>query len=203
MNLIKMQILILWVISVCFLRSWFGDYRSLRFLCGYFGSRTFYFYRQKGLGKLENKLSAPAKAHANIVDIIILSIAVILSFVVVFMNLSTASIDDYISVENATYYLSKEELKLYVNFQNKGEKQIDNVSFMVSFYDTNGNELDKTTVDFKGNLSAGQSVSVWKNLNVDGKVYSVDAKITAVSITYSGNSTKFINCSYEFIKGEG
>ena len=23
--------------------NWFGDYRSLRFLCGYFGSRTFYF----------------------------------------------------------------------------------------------------------------------------------------------------------------
>ena len=42
MNLIKMQILILWVIGICFLRSWFGDYRSLRFLCGYFGSRTFY-----------------------------------------------------------------------------------------------------------------------------------------------------------------
>ena len=23
--------------------DWFGDYRSLRFLCGCFGSRTFYF----------------------------------------------------------------------------------------------------------------------------------------------------------------
>ncbi len=26
-----------------FILNWFGDYRSLRFLCGYFGSRTFYF----------------------------------------------------------------------------------------------------------------------------------------------------------------
>ena len=47
MNLIKMQILILWVKSICFLWSWFGDYRSLRFLCGYFDSRTFYFGRSK------------------------------------------------------------------------------------------------------------------------------------------------------------
>ncbi len=29
---------------VRFPQSWFGDYRSLRFLCGYFGSRTFYLW---------------------------------------------------------------------------------------------------------------------------------------------------------------
>jgi len=28
--------------EMLFVLNWFGDYRSLRFLCGYFGSRTFY-----------------------------------------------------------------------------------------------------------------------------------------------------------------
>ena len=32
--------------EMLFVLNWFGDYRSLRFLCGYFGSRTFYFYRE-------------------------------------------------------------------------------------------------------------------------------------------------------------
>ena len=63
MNLIKMQILILWVISICFLRSWFGDYRSLRFLCDYFGSRTFYFIERDDYEKTRNwhiwKVSSP------------------------------------------------------------------------------------------------------------------------------------------------
>ncbi len=172
-------------------------------MCGYFGSRTFYFYRQKGLIKLENKSSAPAKAHVNVGDIIILSIAVILSLVVVFMNLSTASISDYINIEAAKYYLENKDVKLYVNFQNPGEKRIDKVSFKVSFYDQNGNELDEATVEFEGNLLAGQSIAVWKSLKADGKVYSVDAKITAVSITYSDDTNKFIYCSYVFTKGEG
>ena len=30
------------VCSNALILNWFGDYRSLRFLCGYFGSRTFY-----------------------------------------------------------------------------------------------------------------------------------------------------------------
>ena len=29
--------------EMLFVLNWFGDYRSLRFLCGYFGSRTFCF----------------------------------------------------------------------------------------------------------------------------------------------------------------
>ena len=42
-NLIKMQIPSVLVCSNALILNWFGDYRSLRFLCGYFGSRTFYF----------------------------------------------------------------------------------------------------------------------------------------------------------------
>ena len=30
--------------EVLYVLKWFGDYRSLRFLCGYFGSRTFCFW---------------------------------------------------------------------------------------------------------------------------------------------------------------
>ncbi len=42
MNLIKKQIPAIYV-RECIILNWFGDYRSLRFLCGYFGSRIFYF----------------------------------------------------------------------------------------------------------------------------------------------------------------
>ena len=42
-NLIKMQIPAVLVCSYAPVLKWFGDYRGLRFLCGYFGSRTFYF----------------------------------------------------------------------------------------------------------------------------------------------------------------
>ena len=37
-----------------FPQSWFGDYRSLRFMCGYFGSRTFLFSQTKQTGGKEN-----------------------------------------------------------------------------------------------------------------------------------------------------
>ena len=47
-NLIKNANSAVLVCSNALILNWFGDYRSLRFLCGYFGSRTFYFYRQKG-----------------------------------------------------------------------------------------------------------------------------------------------------------
>ena len=43
MNLIKMQIPTGYSVDLFLLFSWFGDYRSLRFLCVYFGRRTFYF----------------------------------------------------------------------------------------------------------------------------------------------------------------
>ena len=33
----------MWVCLIALILNWFGDYRGLRFLCGYFGSRTFYF----------------------------------------------------------------------------------------------------------------------------------------------------------------
>ena len=39
--------------EMLFVLNWFGDYRSLRFLCGYFGSRTFYF---KGGENMENQM---------------------------------------------------------------------------------------------------------------------------------------------------
>ena len=32
-------------VDLFLLFSWFGDYRSLRFLCVYFGRRTFYFIK--------------------------------------------------------------------------------------------------------------------------------------------------------------
>ena len=38
-----MQIPAVLVCSYAPVLKWFGDYRGLRFLCGYFGSRTFYF----------------------------------------------------------------------------------------------------------------------------------------------------------------
>jgi len=44
-DLIKMQIPSVLVCSNALILNWFGDYRGLRFLCGYFGSRTFYFVR--------------------------------------------------------------------------------------------------------------------------------------------------------------
>ena len=46
MNLIKMQIPAGYSVDLFLLFSWFGDYRSLRFLCVYFGRRTFYFKKQ-------------------------------------------------------------------------------------------------------------------------------------------------------------
>ena len=45
MNLIKMQIPTGYSVDLFLLFSWFGDYRSLRFLCVYFGRRTFLFTR--------------------------------------------------------------------------------------------------------------------------------------------------------------
>ena len=41
-----------------FVLNWFGDYRSLRFLCGYFGWRTFYFLLQKGCYSMEDRKKA-------------------------------------------------------------------------------------------------------------------------------------------------
>ena len=43
MNLIKMQVLSIRMGLLPFILNWFGDYRSLRFLCVCFGRRTFYF----------------------------------------------------------------------------------------------------------------------------------------------------------------
>ena len=45
MNLIKMQIPTGYSVDLFLLFSWFGDYRSLCFLCVNFGWRTFYFTR--------------------------------------------------------------------------------------------------------------------------------------------------------------
>ena len=150
---------------------------------------------------MENKASK--KPPINVADIIILSVAVVLSVVIVFANLSPKTINSYIDVENTTYYLSDDQVKLYVYFRNSGSKQIESVDFEVRFYDANGNELDKTTIRHEGKLASGKSIAVWKNLTADGYVYSIDAKVTSVNITYSDNTNKFINCSYEFIKGEG
>ena len=44
--------------EMLFVLNWFGDYRSLRFLCGYFGWRTFYFLLQKGCYSMEDRKKA-------------------------------------------------------------------------------------------------------------------------------------------------
>ena len=49
MDLIKIQIPSVLVRSNALILNWFGDYRSLHFLCSYFGSRIFYWkIKQKG-----------------------------------------------------------------------------------------------------------------------------------------------------------
>ena len=52
--------------EMLFVLNWFGDYRSLRFLCGYFGSRTFYFYRQKGENMKNISMYYPINLHKGV-----------------------------------------------------------------------------------------------------------------------------------------